>query len=214
MTSKEKARIISSMESRFCTKCQEQKPLEEFHRAAHLKSGRRPSCRQCDNALGRKRWTERIEERHRATKLSRERNRKKIAERKRLYQAGPGRAKMLAGSQRYYRNHPEAKLRRAERQKVYSKTERGKITGRLRVNRRRARLMGAEGKFTQEDWRVVLSNQKHRCLYCRKRFTQKRQPTIDHVIPLTKGGRHDAGNIVAACRPCNSAKWNRLTMLL
>ena len=33
--------------------------------------------------------------------------------------------------------------------------------------------------------------------------------TTDHVIPKSEGGTDDPANLVAACRPCNSAKGPR-----
>lgn len=33
--------------------------------------------------------------------------------------------------------------------------------------------------------------------------------SIDHVVPVSRGGTHDIRNIVVACRRCNSAKGNR-----
>ncbi|HEX6293396.1 MAG TPA: HNH endonuclease [Herpetosiphonaceae bacterium] len=36
-------------------------------------------------------------------------------------------------------------------------------------------------------------------------------PTIDHVIPQSKGGTHDLSNLVLACRSCNSRKGARMT---
>lgn len=48
------------------------------------------------------------------------------------------------------------------------------------------------------------------CQYCLTQFP-KSQLTIDHVIPLSKGGRTNWENIVCACNPCNSRKGNRLT---
>ena len=35
-------------------------------------------------------------------------------------------------------------------------------------------------------------------------------PSIDHVFPLSKGGRHTWGNVKLACRGCNSRKRNSL----
>jgi len=29
---------------------------------------------------------------------------------------------------------------------------------------------------------------------------------MDHVVPLIRGGRHSVGNIIPACRSCNSSK--------
>jgi 5-methylcytosine-specific restriction endonuclease McrA len=34
--------------------------------------------------------------------------------------------------------------------------------------------------------------------------------TMDHLIPLARGGEHSIGNLVACCRSCNSSKGNKL----
>jgi 5-methylcytosine-specific restriction endonuclease McrA len=46
------------------------------------------------------------------------------------------------------------------------------------------------------------------CQYCRKKFS-KTQLTLDHVIPVTQGGRRHWENIVSSCRPCNQKKGGR-----
>jgi len=33
--------------------------------------------------------------------------------------------------------------------------------------------------------------------------------TVDHIIPLAKGGRHSIGNLLGACTPCNSSKHDK-----
>lgn len=43
------------------------------------------------------------------------------------------------------------------------------------------------------------------CYYCGK-ATPKQDATMDHVVPLAQGGRSTPGNVVVACKPCNSAK--------
>lgn len=50
------------------------------------------------------------------------------------------------------------------------------------------------------------------CQYCYTRFSQQ-QLTIDHVIPISKGGKTEWANIVSACNPCNSSKGNRLDIV-
>jgi len=52
-------------------------------------------------------------------------------------------------------------------------------------------------------WRTLL--QKGICHYCEKRFAAK-DLTMDHVIPLARGGTSTPGNIVPACRSCNQDK--------
>src|SRR3954465_3676433 len=45
------------------------------------------------------------------------------------------------------------------------------------------------------------------CQYC---GSTKAGPTVDHVIPRSRGGKSVWENIVAACPPCNRRKGNRL----
>jgi hypothetical protein len=47
------------------------------------------------------------------------------------------------------------------------------------------------------------------CQYCKNRFPQE-DLTIDHVIPRSKGGKHQWDNVVAACKPCNQKKGSHL----
>ena len=51
----------------------------------------------------------------------------------------------------------------------------------------------------------VLRRDGRTCVYC-----GKRADTIDHVVPRSRGGTHSWENCVAACRPCNSRKADRL----
>jgi 5-methylcytosine-specific restriction endonuclease McrA len=44
-----------------------------------------------------------------------------------------------------------------------------------------------------------------RCSYC-ARPTPPRELTMDHRVPLVRGGRSTKGNLVAACKACNTAK--------
>lgn len=43
------------------------------------------------------------------------------------------------------------------------------------------------------------------CYYCRKKFLPS-ELTMDHVIPLSRGGRTEKSNIVACCKDCNNQK--------
>ncbi|MDR0932902.1 MAG: HNH endonuclease [Victivallales bacterium] len=43
------------------------------------------------------------------------------------------------------------------------------------------------------------------CHYCGKTFTPE-ELTLDHIVPVSRGGKSTRGNLVAACRACNQAK--------
>ncbi len=49
---------------------------------------------------------------------------------------------------------------------------------------------------------LVFLRDGYECQYCGKNFT-KRQLTIDHVIPKSRGGKRTWQNTVAACEHCN-----------
>jgi hypothetical protein len=51
----------------------------------------------------------------------------------------------------------------------------------------------------------VLRRDNHTCRYCGASAPDV-PLTVDHVVPTTLGGTDDPGNLVAACRDCNSGK--------
>jgi 5-methylcytosine-specific restriction enzyme A len=49
------------------------------------------------------------------------------------------------------------------------------------------------------------------CYYCGGKFKQA-DLTMDHLIPLARGGKSTHGNVVPACKECNSKKKYLLPM--
>ena len=49
------------------------------------------------------------------------------------------------------------------------------------------------------------------CQYCLNKITVS-NCTIDHVMPKSKGGKHEWKNIVLACSPCNQKKGSRILL--
>ena len=43
------------------------------------------------------------------------------------------------------------------------------------------------------------------CHYCQRKFPPE-ELTMDHVVPLSRGGRSNKGNVVVCCKKCNSEK--------
>jgi 5-methylcytosine-specific restriction endonuclease McrA len=52
--------------------------------------------------------------------------------------------------------------------------------------------------------RSLLAAHGYRCVYC-----GGRADTADHITSTFSGGKEDAGNLIAACQPCNSTKGNK-----
>lgn len=68
---------------------------------------------------------------------------------------------------------------------------------------RRARLRGQDGGATASEVRQLKKSAKGRCFYCRAKV---KMLTLDHIVPIAKGGGHTLDNIVFACHLCNSKK--------
>ena len=45
------------------------------------------------------------------------------------------------------------------------------------------------------------------CYYCHEKFIAE-ELTMDHIVPLSRGGRSTKNNIVPCCKSCNNKKKN------
>ncbi len=52
--------------------------------------------------------------------------------------------------------------------------------------------------------RALFARDDYRCQYC-----GGYADSIDHIVPRSRGGRHEWENVAAACRPCNLRKRDR-----
>lgn len=62
-------------------------------------------------------------------------------------------------------------------------------------------------KLKKSQWWLDRLNQGL-CHYCGKKFPPD-ELTMDHIVPVARGGTSTPGNIVPSCKPCNASK--RLT---
>jgi 5-methylcytosine-specific restriction endonuclease McrA len=88
------------------------------------------------------------------------------------------------------------------RQRVFTRRERARATQRRHTYKRR----GASGRHTEKEWRALCSSFDERCAYCGARAAL----TVDHVVPITRGGSNSIENILPACMSCNRRKNARL----
>lgn len=101
---------------------------------------------------------------------------------------------MLLACQRDYLNdHPRYWARPTQRA--------ARIEG---VKRRRARTKSFEAIKVNE-WLDTLTLFDNKCAYCGK----DSELTQDHIIPVSKGGKHTVDNLIPACKGCNASKLNK-----
>lgn len=63
--------------------------------------------------------------------------------------------------------------------------------------------------IASREWRKLVRRYRHRCAYC---GGSEGGIHMDHVIPLSRGGRHAIGNVIPACQRCNLAKGAKLVV--
>lgn len=116
-------------------------------------------------------------------------------------------------SLRYKANNPEkVRLSRAKtriKRVEYDKAYRQKYA--IHYRHRHAERMHVRRARMQNNGVFLITNKELKrlyggsCFYCHK----VGKMTIDHVVPISRGGRHSIGNLVSACKPCNSSKHDK-----
>lgn len=98
-----------------------------------------------------------------------------------------------------YERHPDGTLispKTIHRIEVYIYSKRGKII---------CRPTAKAAKRFKLKW---LNYYGYHCAYCTVDCSDK--PTIDHIVPLCRGGGNTLNNLVIACYSCNQEKGNKL----
>ncbi len=78
----------------------------------------------------------------------------------------------------------------------YPKTTEGRVAVHNARGRRR-------GSLTAAQWAALIDAYDHRCAYC---AAAPKVLTIEHVVPVSRGGLTELGNVVPSCGPCNRLK--------
>ena len=68
------------------------------------------------------------------------------------------------------------------------------------------RLPRQEVKFSRGN---IYLRDGNRCQYCGRKFASS-ELSLDHVVPISRGGKSTWENVVCACLPCNVRKGNKL----
>jgi 5-methylcytosine-specific restriction endonuclease McrA len=74
----------------------------------------------------------------------------------------------------------------------------------IKIQRRKARELRAT-----QWWKRRVA--KGVCHYCSGSFSPK-DLTMDHIVPVARGGKSTKGNVVPSCKTCNNTKKNLLPM--
>ena len=170
---------IDMTEYKTCSRCKQTLPTTDFGKHSKTKDGLYSQCQPCRRQA---RAEYRIRQAE-AIKLQQADNYRRNREKRIAY-----------ATANVYKN--------IERHKMYNAKSKRKRHVQIAADsrRRRARLK-ANGIFfitKKETNRLLASN----CFYC----GSSERITIDHVIAIARGGTDGIGNLVPACKSCNSQK--------
>ena len=93
--------------------------------------------------------------------------------------------------------------------KKWGQSEKGKTSISSRNSRRKARLRGATGSHSANEWNELKQNCNYTCNMCNTKEPDIKL-TRDHIITVSKGGSDSIENIQPLCGSCNSKKKDKI----
>ena len=174
--------VTHSDGTRTCSECEKRLPIKQFHKDKSATDGYRSKCKNCRLKMVKKWYFKDVTKRRKVASDARKKDPKKYAEKEALRYMRDREKRIALATEHSH-------LRKARRKKT--KTERG--ISKLALKK----IFGTK------------------CYYCEKemdfsvgagRKFNRDMATIEHLIPLARGGEHTFENTVLACRHCNISK--------
>lgn len=209
-----------------CTKCGVSKDIDSFHKSPKGLFYRQPKCKECmsayykanrEKALARQKISTslRKEEVKEYQKKYREDNAEYLAlQHKEYYQKNSEKIKAnvkrwrsenIARDKEYHkRYHIEHRIEILARVKRWALNNRERYIASMKAahHRRRERIIAnGNNTLTAEEIRELFQRMPY-CAYCRA----VEKLSLDHVVPVAKGGQNCLENVTVACMPCNASK--------
>jgi 5-methylcytosine-specific restriction endonuclease McrA len=196
-------------QSKACIDCKQVKPLTEFLKDKYKKSGFKARCLPCG----------RIKNGFKGSLDAPRNNRSKIGEAKspaQLYKdwvsANPDKRQK---SNLRFRNNPKNKQIHAEKMRKYRLDNPDAYQNWVKNNPEKANAnWNRRRKYFIEANLYAISKKEIAKLYASPCFYcgSIKKIQADHVMPISRGGKHSIGNLVPACQPCNLNKKDKTIM--
>ena len=193
--------------SKACTKCGQIKPFEAFAKDKYKKSGITASCLLCRNEHAKNRRLSDPEIQATSKQQSKE----------------------------YYHAHKEQSALRNRAWVNNNRDKRRALDAKFRANNRLAQAQRAKdyrsrNPDSRRNWSIK-NPERQAAIYAKRSFAKRGgvcykitlveltklyldpcaycgapSEHIDHIVPLSRGGKHSIGNLTGACKSCNLSK--------
>ena len=164
-----------------CTTCKVEKSFDNFYKDKRKKDGLYPRCKDCHNNTTKNYYVNNLEVVKERQKNYRTNNKDKLGVINQNWRDN-NRDRIARTSSAWAKNNVE------KRRGYWQKYRSLKVANSFEIN-------------NSEIEKLYKSD----CFYC----GAPEDITLDHVVPLSRGGRHSIGNIVPACGKCNYSKNNK-----
>lgn len=197
--------------------CTEENAGEHFHKSSDGRSKKwRSACKNCANLQNANYYKNNQEkaiergERNRARPGYKEEHQNRYFNRRYTDHE----ASLQADAKRHEQNRqsPLIRARNSKYTLKYLKTPKG-VALRKKLQAKRRALVKQPNMFetiTLVQWEYIVEALcDNKCFYCGVEFTAQDPATMEHIVPLSRGGSHTKSNITAACGGCNSSKGSK-----
>jgi 5-methylcytosine-specific restriction endonuclease McrA len=192
---------------KICSICKIEKHLSEYYKDVRRKDGLYARCKQCHHLLTAKHRKENPELHKKYYKTHREKYREsRITVLKNWRKNNSERVKEYG--RKYNREMSEVRSKYRQENPDKCRAQRNNYVSRNRARRNswqhnyRVKKQANGGTYTQKEWLELCNKFGNKCLCC----GQREKLTVDHIIPISKGGQNTIANIQPLCAKCNSKK--------